>query len=72
MSTELLTLSVVTAVFSAGAAWGGVKTGLNGMRSEIRKLVKDTESMKHELGAVHDKLHALDVRVTVIERGGKP
>lgn len=41
---EPITIGVVTAVFTGGAAWGGAKVALNGTRNRVKKMETDFET----------------------------
>lgn len=61
-SMEDLWLNLATVAFAGGAAWGGVKISLNGIKGDVRELKDDVRSMRklpERLSAVETELRLL-------------
>ena len=51
----------------AGAAWVGVKVGLNGLRARVEKIEKVTDETRHHVGTHGERLARIETKLE-----GKP
>jgi hypothetical protein len=65
---ELLSLFVVPA--AAGAAWGGVKVGLNGARQSIAQMERIVTRLDTKVDSHGERITALEVETVNLK--GKP
>jgi hypothetical protein len=62
-STTAIAYAAIVAFFSAGAAWGAVKTGLNGTRTKVDNLTQQLTSHITDEAASDSKTHERIARV---------
>ena len=60
---EPLLPELLKLLFTVGAAYGGVKQGLNGLKADVKEVKSDVKELKHEVTNV-------DKRVVVLETKG--
>lgn len=68
MNPELasaIPIAVVTAVFTAGAAWGAVKASLNGTKQDVKDTKTAVTSLQEDMTAVKTDVAYLKGRESV-------
>jgi hypothetical protein len=68
MESEVATLiSFLAAPLAAGAAYGGVKVGMNGMRRSIAQIEKIVTRLDNKVGSHGERIAALEVETINIK-----
>ena len=62
---ETLGVSIVTVIFTAGAAWGAVKVSLNGTRERVKEIAADTKEIRTKVADHGERLARVEATLNV-------
>jgi hypothetical protein len=62
---EQLTLPLLTVVFSAGAAYGGVKAGLNGTKAAVARIESKVDSLSEDNQEIRERVVRVETTLNV-------